>query len=345
MHAEGEERTKEIQPGCVVTWADYMFAGCYSTAIIVQIDEEGGVYKGGRSVHLYPTRHDFPQERPGGDEVIFIEGRLDIQSSLTYISNIDKRIGVPLLGAAYKYGTLMSKEAIDAASAMEIKKAKTNGDRNWRYMAMPCGNLSNVIYQAYFKSIGFTDVFMKDKHAGMANVLFTTFGGVTGASTDITGSDNLDERSGDDRGIDRVGALEKKTQKQIEASHDVEASQSRSGGNAKHDEERQLVKFGQPTSSATSRRESGGSGVRDRDANDRNRSGALSATKKGKPMGRKNTAWSAEQIPLLALPTSSVSKPGALMAKRVSKYGGFNWVEKSRNGRVTDDSYNVVSEI
>ncbi len=107
----------------------------------------------------------------------------------------------------------MSKEAIDAASAMEIKKAKTSGDRNWRYMAMPCGNLSNVIYQAYFKSIGFTDVFMRDKHAGMASVLFTTFGGVTGASTDITGSDNLDERSGDDRGIDRVGALEKKTQK------------------------------------------------------------------------------------------------------------------------------------
>ena len=62
-------------------------------------------------------------------------------------------------------------------------------------------------------------------------------------------------------------------------------------------------------------------------------------------MGSKNTAWSEEQIPLLALQTSSVNKPGAVMARRVSKYGGFNWVEKSRNGRVTDESYNVVSEI
>lgn len=319
-----EEHIEEIQPGCVVTWPDYMFASSFSTAIIVQIDEEGGVYKGGRKVHLYPTRSDFPQERPGGDEVIFIHGRVDIQSSPTYIRNIDREKAVPLLKAAYKYGTLMSKQAIDAASATEIEKARKSGNTDWKYMRMPYGAQSNAVYRAFFEGIGFTAKFMRDKHAGMADVLFTTFGGVTGASMDITGADNTDEGSAGER----VGPVGGKSQKKIKAPMESEVSQLRCGG----------------SSSATSRGDSGGSGDRDRDENARNRSGTLSAKKKGKGVGTKNTGWSKEQIPLLTLQTKGVKTPGAVMARKVTKYGGFNWMERSRNGRVTDDSYNVVSE-
>lgn len=195
-----KEDIKKIQPGCVVTWADQIFTGDFSTAIIVQVDEKGGVY-GGRKVHTYPTAIDFPQERPGGDEAIFIHGRLDIQSSPTYIMNIDQTTGVRLLKGEYIYGTLMSKQAIDAASATEIEKARKSGNRAWKYMQMPYGDLSNVVYQAFFEGIGFTAEFMRDKHAGMANVLFSTSGGVTGASTDITGSDNSNEERVDDRSL------------------------------------------------------------------------------------------------------------------------------------------------